>query len=276
MHLDWRRVLREPLLHFVVLGTAVFLLYALARDSKRAPITEDDAPIEQLVGDWRARTGVAPTPAQQERLVREWMEEEALYRRALELGLDRRDTVVRRRLVQRMRFLIEDTAPVPEPDEAQLRAWIAAHPQDYAVPARVSFEHRFFSRGKRGADLAEDANTAARSLASRPEASVDADPFARGARLDDQTRAQVARSFGAAFADEVFELPVGPWAGPIESSYGLHVVRVTSRRAEAPASLDDVRKKAAADWAYAERQRLNRLALDRIVDRYAEQESAAP
>lgn len=272
----WRRWLQEPLLHFVVLGIAVFALYAVGHDRQLEPLSEEDAPVEQLSLDWQTRTGSRPTAEERDRLVEQWLEEEALYRRALELGLDRSDTVVRRRLVQRMRFLVEDTTPIGEPDDGELRGWIAEHAADYAEPARLSFEHRFFSRGKRGAHLASDAETAAASLRESPDATVTGDPFPRGKRLLDQTPASIARLFGRGFADHLTELPLGRWSGPIESSYGLHVVRVTERRAAASASFEAIRDRARADWMYAERKRLNEQAVDRLVTRYAAEGDMRP
>jgi peptidyl-prolyl cis-trans isomerase C len=139
--------LREPVVHFVVLGAAVFVVYALFADTPPPhSLTADDAPIAQLRSDWQARTGAPPSTAEEQRLRANWLEEEALYRRALELGLDESDTIVRRRLVQRMRFLIEDTTPVAEPDDARLREWINAHPGQYIEPALLFLDHVFFSR----------------------------------------------------------------------------------------------------------------------------------
>lgn len=267
--IDWRRWFREPLVHFVLLGSGAFGLYALVDSPSVEPLTGDGAPIEELTRDFQARTGAPPTDAERAHLVRRWLEEEALYRRALELGLDRSDTVVRRRLIQRMRFLVEDTTPVVEPDDAELRAWVAAHAADYEEPVRLTFEHLFFSRGKRGSNIARDAQAAARQLTKTPEVSVDADPFPRGALLREQTPASIARSFGAAFADRLTGLPVGGWHGPIESSYGLHLARVTSRTEAAMPSFEAIRERVRADWVYAERHRLNREAVDRLIRGYA-------
>lgn len=272
----WRRWFREPLLHFVVLGAVVFAVYAAVEDSSVEPLSLDGAPVDELVRDWKARTGAEPTPAQRARLEREWIEEEALYRRARELGLDETDTVVRRRLVQRMRFLIEDTTPVPEPDDAALEAWVDSHASDYGQPVHLSFEHRFFSRGKRGAHLVADAEAAARKLTASPESPVAGDPFPRGELFQDQAPAAIVRTFGSAFADRIADLPIGRWSGPIESSFGLHVVRVTSRREPAPPSLEAVRERARADWMYAERQRLNEQAVDRIIERYGARGNEQP
>ncbi len=268
-----RRWLHEPLLHFVLLGALVFVAYETWTDGRSgARISPDSAPINMLRGDWKARVGVAPTPEEEERLKRQWLEEEVLYRRAMELGLGESDTVVRRRLVQRMRFLIEDTTPVPEPEDLQLQVWVDAHPEKYAEPSTVSLEQVFFSRAKRGDHLVIDADAAARKLASSADANVEGDPFPRGSALERQTPESLSRAFGAAFTREIEDIPVGEWHGPIESSYGLHVVRLDGRSEARPAALEHVRERARADWLYAERQRLNHDAVQALVDRYVEEE----
>ena len=264
------RWLREPVVHFVALGTVVFAIYAVLQDPRpQHSLTVDDAPIERLRSDWSTRTGTPPSTAEEQGLKESWLEEEVLYQRARELGLDENDTVVRRRLVQRMRFLIEDTTPIPEPDDMQLRAWLDAHPEQYTEHARISLDHVFFSRSKRGDGLKADAQGAAATLKTNPAEKIPGDPFPRGNRLDDHTYAAIARSFGAAFAEQIILLPVGDWHGPVESSYGLHVVRVTDRTEETLLSLDAARERARADWIYEERKRLNREAVDAVIERYA-------
>ena len=271
------RWLREPVVHFVALGAAVFVVYARFENTRPTrPLTANDAPIAQLRSDWAARAGTPPNAAEERRLKAEWLEEEVLYRRALELGLGESDTIVRRRLVQRMRFLIEDTAPVPEPNDVQLRAWIDAHPEKYKEPARLSLDHVFFSRSKRGSDLSADAERAAAILRAAPDAIVAGDPFPRTNHLDGYAPSMIARAMGSTFAERVSRLPVGNWYGPIESSYGLHVVRVTRRVEEASPSLEGAREQARADWVYDRRKRLNREAIDAIIGRYASEEDPSP
>jgi hypothetical protein len=264
------RWLREPVVHFVALGTVVFAIYAILQEPQPPHrLTVDDAPIEQLRADWAARNRAPPNEADEHRLKKDWLEEEVLYERARELALGENDTVVRRRLVQRMRFLIEDTTPIREPDDLQLRAWIDAHRERYVEPARVSFEHVFFSRSQRGAHLERDAVNTTTALRVDPDQEVAGDPFPRSNRLENASPATIARAFGAAFAEEISRLGVGVWHGPIASSYGLHVVRVTAREESMLPTLETARDRARADWVYEERQRLNREAVDAIIQRYS-------
>jgi peptidyl-prolyl cis-trans isomerase C len=136
-------LLREPLVHFVVLGTALFLLYARVAPEPAHEIVVPASLVQGLVRDAERRTGRTPTPAEAEAMVERWIDDEVRYREALALGLDRGDLIVRRRLVQKMDFLLAGSTPVPAPTDAELAAWLAAHPDQYAAPDRLSFEHVF-------------------------------------------------------------------------------------------------------------------------------------
>jgi len=261
---------REPLLHFVLLGGFAFFAHRVLFGTPSSKyVTPADAPIEQIRQDWFAAKGTLPDPDEEAALVQEWVDDEILYRRAIELGLDQNDTIVRRRLVQRMRFLLEDTSRIEAPGNVQLRAWLAEHPKKFALPARISFTHLFFSRGKRGSDLGPSATAALESLQGDPDAEVDSDRFFRGDAFEDATLMDVQRAFGPEFAQSIDLVPVGQWTGPVKSSYGLHLVFVHHRVAETAPDLDAVREKVERDWLQSERARRNREALARLRARYA-------
>ena len=228
-----------------------------------------DAPVEQIRQDWFAAKGALPNAEEEAALVQEWVEDEILYRRAIELGLDQNDTIVRRRLVQRMRFFLEDTYRIERPTDAQLQAWIELQPDKFATPAKTSFTQRFFSRGKRGAELGTVARSTLAALSDDPDATVDGDPFFRGSAFEDATSDEIARAFGRGFAESIDDMPLGEWSGPVASSYGLHLVYVRERSSAGTATLETVRDKAERDWTQAERDRLNEEALGRLRARYA-------
>jgi hypothetical protein len=261
---------REPLVHFVVLGGLVFFAHrVLFGTAPSEYVAAEDAPLEQIRQDWFAVKGAFPSAEEEAALVHEWVDDEILYRRAIELGLDQNDTIVRRRLVQRMRFFLEDTHRIESPTDTQLQAWLEQHPHKFAMPAKVSFMHRFFSRGKRGAELAADARSVLETLQDDSKAVVESDPFFRGSTFEDITPAEIKRAFGTEFGESIADLPLGQWMGPVKSSYGLHLVYVRNRTsAEAP-KLETVRDKVEKDWMQAERDRHNEEALARLRARYA-------
>ncbi len=263
-------MLREPLLHFVILGGLAFLVHHFVFGaSPSTQISSADAPVEQLVEDWLSAQGALPSEEQEAALVQDWVDEEILYRRAIELGLDQNDTIVRRRLVQRMRFLLEDTRRIDPPSDAELQRWLELHQDELAEPAKTSFTQLFFSRGKRGTELATDARAALDALNEDPNAAVDSDPFFRGRSFERATRAEIERAFGAGFAESLAELPLGRWSGPVRSSYGLHLLLVGDRIAATAPKLDEVRKKVEGDWMDAERARLNEEAMSKLRARYS-------
>jgi peptidyl-prolyl cis-trans isomerase C len=261
-------------LHFVILGALAFYLHHLLVG---APLSDyviaEDAPVARIRQDWLAAKGSLPSPEQEAALVDEWIEEEVLYRRAIELGIDANDTVVRRRLVQRMRFLLQDTQRIDPPDDAQLQAWLEAHPERFTPPAKTSFEHVFFSRGKRGANLGAAARAALKTLEKDPEARVVSDPFFRGASFEEATATEVKRAFGGDLAEAIEELPVNRWSGPLRSAYGLHLVRAHEHIVPPTPELDAIRDEVERDWLQAEQARLNQEALLKLRARYSPTEA---
>jgi hypothetical protein len=205
---------------------------ALARGLDR----EDESVRRRLVRNLaflRAAPGEPGVPAEGER-------EDALYREALALGMDRTDTVVRRKLVQRARREVEGAARA-EPSEAELRAWLAAHPERALGPPRVRFRHVFYDPARRGAERAEaDARAVVRDAQLR-EPPVAADACLVAAEQPLQSEASIARLLGPAFAAALFTAPAGEWTGPLRSSLGWHAVRVEERAAGEPAPFESVR-----------------------------------
>jgi len=254
----------------VVLGGLAFLghraLYGAPQSEAIAP---KDAPIEQIRQDWLAAKGVLPSADQEAELIDEWVEDEALYRRALELGLDQNDTIVRRRLAQRMRFLLEDTSRIGAPSDAELRAWLQGHSAAFALPVQTTFEQLFFSRGNRGETLDDDARAALEVLRRDARSPVDGDPFFRGSTFEGYTPAGIQRAFGREFADAIDDVPLGQWWGPLTSSYGLHLVYVSHRSSAVVPELDAIRKDVERDWLENERARRNAEALAKLRSRYA-------
>jgi len=261
------RWLREPLVHFAVLGAALFALQRWATPPARDRIVVTAEVARGLRQDHARRYGAPPTAAEESVLVRRWVDDEVLVREATRLGLDRGDIIVRRRLIQKMQFLQESLARIPVPSDAELEAWLDAHATRYAAPARVSLTHVFVA-----ADAHADPGTTAAQVAAALASGVDparlGDPFLRGRDLPLQTESQLAGVFGASFASAVASLPAGTWSAPLRSSYGLHLVRVDAREAGRRPTLDEVRRAVTDDWTEARRDEATRTALDALRTRY--------
>jgi hypothetical protein len=258
----WRRAtafVRDPLVVLVVSGGVLFGLHAwLAPDEASEPpdarvVVTDDF-VDELVRVEAERTGARPESLDREALARAWARDEALYREATRLGLGRGDSIVRRRLVQKLELVLAARAEIEVPPNAEVDAFVDAHEARYRAPVRVAFDHVFFARDRRE-DAEGDAQRARAALSdevSAREAARLGDAFLTGASEPATDARALAGRFGAAFAEAVFARPVGGWSDPIGSSVGVHLVRVKARN-EAGVDHDAVRARAREDLVEARR-----------------------
>ena len=252
-----KRWLREPLVHFLLLGAALF---AISRAVK--PATDRTAPSREIVltlDDLRQlQIGFAsqwqrpPNGQEMVGLIENRIKEEVLYREALAMGLDKDDTIVKRRMAQKMEFLAEDVSGAHEPTAEELRAWFARNRAMFTQPARVTFRHLYFSPDRRGKSAWSDAGKALAKLKGKPASWTGAaalgDPFMFQDYLADRTPDQIAKDFGPAFAKALFVQKPGEWAGPIESGYGWHLVFLESLTPERASSFEEVEPDVKTAW----------------------------
>jgi len=230
-----RRWMREPLLHFLLLGLVLFGVYAYLHrgrggieSSKQIALTIDD--LRLMDGYFESQWHRPPTPAEFQAMVEDKVREEVLYREGLAMGLDKDDTIVKRRMAQKMQFLAEDVAAAHEPSTAELKAWFDKNTEKFALPGRYSFRHIYFSPDKRGKNAQEDAAQALAKISGQPEDSKLAasmgDNFMFQDYYGDRAPSAVAKEFGPQFAVVLEKLKPGSWQGPVESGYGWHLVFV--------------------------------------------------
>jgi hypothetical protein len=252
-----KRLLWEPLLHFLLLGAALFAISRVVNPStggtppsRQIVLTLDD--LRQLQIGFAAQWQRPPTTPEMMGLIENRIREEILYREALAMGLDKDDTIVRRRMAQKMEFLAEDVAAAHEPSSAELKAWFAKNSQMFAQPARITFRHLYFSPDKRGPNARRDAEAALPKLAGKPEDWAGAaglgDPFMFQDYLADRTPEQIAKDFGPVFAKALFEQKPGAWRGLIESGYGSHLVYVDSLTPARVSAFEEVEPDVKTAW----------------------------
>ena len=228
-------------------------------------------PADALAGmreDFRRRTNRMPSATDEQAMLDAYVNDEVLVREALAMGLDRGDIIVRRRLIQKMEFLIENTEPVPAPTDAELERLLAAHPERYASPERITFMHVFVSAQHPGGDAATVAAAVKTQLDAGADPAALGDPFLRGREFRLHSQGELAGIFGAAFAAAVMGLPENLWSGPVHSSFGEHLVRVSERHAGVAPVLTTVRARVERDWREERRETLNREAHTRLRAHY--------
>jgi peptidyl-prolyl cis-trans isomerase C len=230
-----RRLLHEPLVHFLLIGAAMFGIAGfmpsggpVTASSKEIRLSLDE--IAQLTLLFQSQWRRPPTPQELERMVESKVQQEILYREALAMGLDKGDEIVKRRMAQKMQFLAEDVAAAREPTTTELKGWFEKNNAKFAQPPRLSFRHLYFAPDRRGPRARSDAEEALVKLAGQPvDAKIAgslADPFMFQDYYRDRAPDYLGKEFGPQFALAVAKLPPGTWQGPIESGFGWHLVFV--------------------------------------------------
>jgi hypothetical protein len=262
---------KEPLFHFLIIGALIFVVFSIVNKNELTvsgnKIVVTTAEIERLSGNWSKKWNRPPTETELKGLVDSYVKEEVYYREALALGLDQDDAILRRRLMQKMEFLSNDLAELNTPDESALNKYFLDNQEKYKLPARVSFTHIYFSLEKRGAKTFEDAKNVMSQLndLSTPEKG---DSFMLQYDFVQETPFEVERLFGTSFAEQLFTLETNAWQGPIESGYGLHLVRISEKIDSRMPELLSVIDKVRTDLMFERRQKMNKEIYEKFKERY--------
>lgn len=252
-----RRAIREPLLHFMAIGLALFLAYGLIKGPEEGPsgdaIAISQGRVNQIAESFLLLSGRMPSRAELETLVDDFISEEVAYREAVAMGLDADDTIVRRRMRQKLEFLIEDGAASDEPTEADLQQWLDANADLYRVPERRAIRQVMASVDRRGASARADAEAFLVQLKATADPAGIGDSSMLPAALPLTTEAGISSLFGDEFAAAVFSHQGEGWYGTVGSAYGHHAVLVMDTALGRAAALSEIRDKVRADWIEARR-----------------------
>ncbi len=269
-----KSLLREPLLHFLILGGLLFLFFhwrggGSGPGSNHIVITH--AQIEQLAVGFARTWQKPPTEAELKGLIDEYVKDEIATSEALAMGLDRDDVIIRRRLRQKLEFIAEDTVASVPPTDADLNAWMLKHPDAFHSEPQVAFRQVYVGPQLHGASMQSDAlKLLARLQAAGPNVSIDhlGDPTMLPADQPLAPLFDTARSFGDDFAQALMSAEPGQWVGPVASPYGLHLVLVSKRVPAAQQPLSAVRPQVERELLL-ERKKIELQSLyDRLLEKY--------
>jgi hypothetical protein len=266
------KFLKEPFLHFTVLGCLILALYSVFGknsddgDSAQDEIVVSSGRVEQISAIFLKTWQRPPTHDELQGLIGDYVLEEAYTRMASEMGLDKDDTVIRRRLRQKMEFLTNDVAALSEPSEEELSNYLAANSDDFREDPRFDFRQFFFSPEKLG-DSAEGflADTLAKLRAGE---NIEGHPTLLPEASTDAPLRSIAGNFGSDFAEQVAKLPDGEWQGPLSSSFGVHFVRIDKRIPGRLPELDKIRQVVLREWANERKQAMATEFKRELLTRY--------
>ncbi len=279
-----KKLMREPLAHFLLLGAAIFVAYNLV--SKGASDTPGKIVITQgqiasMVEAFSLTWQRQPTSDEVKGLVLDRVREEVYYREAISMGLDKDDTIIRRRLAQKMQFVSDDTGARTQPTDDELNDYLRTYPDKFRVEQKFTFRQLYLDPKKHGENLERDIVQLLAKV-NQTAADIDfaaiGDPFLLDNNFSAMPAGEVASQFGEKFATTLAGLSPGQWQGPVESAYGVHLVLVSKRTKGSAPALADVREAVQREWDNATRLKANETFYRELLKRYTvtiEQASSA-
>jgi len=270
-----RRLVRDPLAHFIGAGALLFLLYAgtvdppEVVDSDRV-VTVSRGTVNWMSTSWKSKSSREPTAEELKGLIDNYVRETIYYREALAMGLDDDDTIIRRRLAQKLEFLTQDIAQLAVASEEELKAYMGKSREKYETPAKITITHIYFSPDKRKGTAADDARAVLAKLENTGTdgAAELGDQFMLQRYYPEKSATELSREFGHAFGNAVLELEPASWHGPVESGYGSHLVYVHSRTDASMPEWDQIREKVKEDWLGAKREEISDRYYANLRERY--------
>jgi parvulin-like peptidyl-prolyl cis-trans isomerase-like protein len=265
-----RTLLGEPMLHFLLIGVALFGAYRWVSpgDAGGRRIVITQGVVDDLVTQHVAARGREPSTTELNHLIESYVRDEVLYREGVKLGLERDDIVVKRRVRQKIEMIAEEDASTRAPSDADLSAYLTANPARFVQPAVLTFEQVFLGQPTSGPEVVHAAAVIREGLRSGTDPEGLGKPTLLPHRMTRIAADLVARDFGASFAAALGKVPVGEWVGPIDSSFGSHYVRVSDRTPAAVPQLAAVRDHVVREWENERRQRARNDAYTKMRGEY--------
>lgn len=271
-----KKLFREPLLHFLLVGAGIYAVYGIVAagdspdDDRRVVVSAGD--VQALTDNWIRLWGRPPTEQELAGALRQHLKTQILYREAVAMGLDQGDLVIERRLAQKVEMLAQGLSTPAEPGEDELRAWYLKTQEQFKEPDLYTINHVFFDPDKRDAKTLEDAQVALEALNSPSTAPQDfanyGDRFMLQSYYPERSEIELRKLFGAGFVDQVVKLEPGRWHGPILSGYGTHLVLVNDVAQSAQPTFESVRDRVRENWFAAKIEEQSERFLDNLIARY--------
>jgi parvulin-like peptidyl-prolyl isomerase len=273
-----KKFFREPLVHFLLIGAGLFLLFgwrggpaslpAGQAGPQSATIVVTPGDIDQIIATFTRTWQRPPTEEEAKGLVEEFVRNEIYYREAVAMGLDRDDGVIRRRMRQKMEFILEDITAQVEPTDEELLAYLKRHPDPYRIDPQIAFRHVYVNAARRGKNAGAEALEILAKLHAGADPGTAGDPFLLASEVPLSPMWDISKQFGERFSRRLLELKPGSWTGPVESGFGLHLVFVDKRVGGRLPELKAVRETVKRDWTFERQKELKDAAYAKLRERY--------
>ena len=265
-----RKILREPLLHFLVLGAGLFFLYDNINSESantRNEIVIDENRLSIVSATFERVWQRAPTDAELQGLIDSYVREEVMYREGIALNLDRGDAIVRRRVAQKMSFIADGLVP-DVPTDAELQSWLLSRADEYRVPPSFSLRQVYIDPQRHAGELEAVIASTRKALADVSSEVLAGDPTMLPRSTENANQRDIERAFGSEFADAILGVEVGSWQGPIRSSFGLHFVDISEYIPARDPSLEEVRSAVERDFLNSRSLEISDAFYQALLQRY--------
>ncbi|OIQ41269.1 MAG: hypothetical protein BM563_00870 [Bacteroidetes bacterium MedPE-SWsnd-G1] len=259
-----KKFLKEPLFHFLLIGTLLFgLFYIINPSEDKEEIIIDTDLVNELVAKWGQKRNREPSLNEVKGLISEYLEQEIFYREALKMNLDHNDEIVKRRLAQKMQFISDELAETLQPTEKMLRDFYEENKDDYKKPAIFTLEQLYFSPDKR-----DDATADAKKIIASNNIPEKADGLSLPKKYENTSGTKIAIDFGTRFANTIDTLKIGTWQGPINSGFGVHLVKVHEKIPAGYYSFEETQRNVVLDYNFEANNKFKNQLLNSLLENY--------
>ena len=265
-----KKTMREPLVHFLLIGAGLFLLFNFTNGpagDKPNRIVVTPGRVEQMTANFTRSRMRPPTKQEMDGLIESYLRDEIYYREAIAMGLDKNDALVRRRMRQKLEFILEDISAQADPTDEVLTDFMQKHMDRYRLEAQISFQQVYLNPDRRK-DMVGDARKILVRLRAGTDPETLGDPIMVRHKFDLASEREVERAFGKLFARQILKVEPGDWAGPVLSGLGGHLVMVSERRDGRMPELAEVRTTVERDWQAQRRKELKDITFRKLLEGY--------
>jgi len=267
----FKKILHEPLVHFLVLGALIFFLYAMmnpAEQNDADTIVISKAEQKQMAYRWQKKHMRLPTEDEMQKMIDKEVYTEVMYREALKMGLDKNDFIVRRRMAQKLEFISSDLSSLLEPSDEALKKYLSAHSKMFRQPGSITFDQVYIDVSRHRNDLQETLKKVKKALDTNKSVETVGDSFMLPSENQALSQSEVIRIFGKKFEYALKTLKERSWEGPVKSGYGLHFVYIKKREEGALPPFESVRASLKSAWMSEQKEKNSQLFYETLKKAY--------